>query len=85
MKTNEQAKTFLMGFIAALLLVMILSASNPAQEEYTGEKGTYQVKVTEDKVLVLNTKTGEFIIHKDAILLGKTVFRKYDFSELIKE
>jgi len=84
MKTKERLITFLTGAIATLILVLLISASGQAtQEQDVAEKDTYEVKVNDGTVVILNTKTGEFVVGHQGWSIQR--YNSYSFKNLSKQ
>lgn len=82
---NAKIKNFFTGFVAALCLTFtIASTQNTNPNEAIGK---YQVAVSNDEIVILNTATGEYIVHFDGAIVGnvKARFRKSSFDKKLQE
>lgn len=73
MKHQVDIKSVMIGFLSTALLVAAFSF----KDGETGKEGRYQTSVGQQGVVILDTKTGEYIINTD---LSNNGWRKGDFS-----
>ena len=73
MRNQVNFKSILIGFFSAALLIAAFSF----KQNSTDKEGRYQTAVGESGVVILDTKTGEYIINTDGTNRG---WRKGDFS-----
>ena len=73
MKYKVDIKSILIGFLSAALLIGTFSFKDETSEK----EGRYQTSVAESGVVILDTKTGAYIMSMN---LGNYNWKKGDFS-----
>jgi hypothetical protein len=73
MKYQVDVKSILIGFLSAALLIGAFSF----KEETSQKEGRYQTSVAESRVVILDTKTGAYIMSMN---LSNYNWQKGDFS-----
>jgi hypothetical protein len=73
MKYQVDIKSVLIGFLSAALLMATFSF----KDENTEKEGRYQTSAAQSGVVILDTKTGAYIINTD---LTNSGWRKGDFT-----